>query len=71
MKLRALFWEVLKMTDERKKELEELQAYYMEQYAEVEAHPEDYENSQNILDDLDDKAEYVRGLLEGRWSLEE
>ena len=71
MKLRALFWEVLKMTDERKKELEELQAYYMEQYAEVEAHPEDYENFQSILDDLDEKAEYVRGLLEGRWSLEE
>lgn len=59
------------MTDERKKELEELQACYMEQYAEVEAHPEDYENFQSILDDLDDKAEYVRGLLEGRWSLEE
>ena len=71
MKLRALFWEVLKMTDERKKELEELQAYYMEQYAEGEAHPEDSENFQSILDDLDDKAEYVRGLLEGRWSLEE
>lgn len=59
------------MTDERKKALEELQAYYMKLYVEVEAHPEDYENFQNILDDLDDKAEYVRGLLEGRWSLEE
>lgn len=59
------------MTDERKKALEELQAYYMKQYVEVEAQPEDYENFQNILDDLDDKAEYVRGLLEGRWSLEE
>lgn len=55
------------MTDERKKELEELQSYYMKQYAEVEAHPEDYENFQNILDDLDDKAEHIRGLLEGRF----
>ncbi len=61
-------WEGSRMTDERKKELEELQAYYMEQYAEVEAHPEDYEDFQNILDDLDDKAEYIRGLLEGRWN---
>lgn len=59
------------MTEAERKELEELQSYYMKQYAEVETHPEDYENFQNILDDLDDKAEYVRGLLEGRWNLEE
>ena len=39
----------------------------MEQYAEVEAHPEDYEDFQDILDDLDDKAEHIRGLLEGRF----
>ena len=39
------------MTDERKKELEELQDYLMEQYVEVEVHPEDYENFQNILND--------------------
>lgn len=58
------------MTDERKKELEERQAYYMERYAEVEVHPEDYENFQNILDELDDKAEYIRGLLEGRFENE-
>lgn len=53
------------MNDERKKELEELRDYLMEQYAEVEAHPEDYENFQNILDDLDDRAEYIRGILAG------
>lgn len=53
------------MNDERKKELEELRDYLMEQYVEVEAHPEDYENFQNILDDLDDRAEYIRGVLAG------
>lgn len=58
------------MTDERKKGLEELQDHLMERYAKVEAHPEDYEDFQNILNDLDDKAERVRGLLEGRWSLD-
>ena len=68
MRLLVWLWEGSRMTDERKKELEELQAYYMEQYAEVEAHPEDYEDFQNILDDLDDKAECIRGLLEGRWN---
>ena len=55
------------MTDERKKELEELQDNLMEQYVEVEVHPEDYENFQNILNDLDDKAENIRGLIDGRW----
>lgn len=68
MKLPALFWEVWKVTDERKKGLEELQDHLMEQYAEVEAHPEDYEDFQNILNNLDDKAEYIRGLLEGRFA---
>ena len=55
------------MTDERKKELEELQDYLMEQYVEVEVHLEDYENFQNVLNDLDDKAENIRGLIDGRW----
>lgn len=55
------------MTEAKRKELKELQSYYMKQYAEVEAHPEDYENFQNILDDLDDKAEHIRGVLEGRF----
>lgn len=58
------------MTKAEKKALEELQNYYMKQYAEVETHPEDYEKFQNILDDLDNKAECVRALLEGRWNLD-
>mgnify|MGYP001852158452 FL=1 len=56
------------MTKAERKDLEELQDYLMDQYAEVESHPEDYEGFQNILNDFDDKAENIRGLIEGRWS---
>ena len=59
------------MTEAERKELEELQDYFMKQYAEVESNPEDYDDFQNVLNDLDDKAEYIRSLLERRWSLEE
>lgn len=59
------------MTEAERKELEELQDYLMKQYAEVESNPEDYEDFRNILNNLDDKAEYIRSLLERRWSLEE
>ncbi len=56
------------MTKAERKDLEELQDYLMDQYAEVESLPEDYEGFQNILNDFDDKAENIRGLIEGRWS---
>lgn len=41
----------------------------MKQYAEVESNPEDYEDFRNILNNLDDKAEYIRSLLERRGAL--
>ena len=40
MRLLVWLWEMQRMTDERKKELEELQDYLIEQYAEIEAHTE-------------------------------
>ena len=58
------------MTDDMNKAFEELQDYLMKQYAEIESHPEAYEGFQNILDDLDSKAEHIRGLLEGRFTNE-
>lgn len=65
---RQAFYGRGQMTEAERKELEELQDYFMKQYAEVESNPEDYDDFQNVLNDLDDKAEYVRGLLGRRWS---
>lgn len=59
------------MNDDRKTVLEELQSDLMRQYTEIETNPEHYENFQTLLDNLDAKAEIIRGILEGRWGIEE
>ena len=40
------------------------------QYKEVEANPEDYENPDQLKQQLDEKMEVIRGYLEGRWSFD-
>lgn len=58
------------MTDDRKKVLKELQVALMKRYTEIETNPENYENFQGLLDDLDMRMEFIRGILEGRWGIE-
>lgn len=55
------------MTDIERKDLEAEQDILMKIYEEVESEPEKYKDFQKILDFLDDRAEYIRGILEGGW----
>lgn len=55
------------MTNDTKRELKELQDDFMKQYADIESNPDDCKNFQSRLDNLDEKAEYIRCLLESRW----
>lgn len=59
------------MTDDIKKVLEEMQDDLMKRYTEIETNPEHYENFQGLLDDLDLRMEFIRGIFEGRWKVEE
>lgn len=59
------------MNDLKREKLGAEQDILMEMYAEVEADPERFGGDfQDKLNCFDNRAEYVRGLLEGRWEHE-
>lgn len=65
------------MTKAEKKALEQKQEILMRRYKKYEAvqrdfsyDPDFYSYTERQMQQLDDEAEYIRGLLEGRWSLD-
>ena len=77
MKQLVLLWEVLRVTDERKRALEHKQKILMNLYKKYEAMQRDfsydtdfYSYAESQMQRLIDEAEHIRGLLEGRWSLD-
>ena len=66
------------MTKAERRELELKQEILMHRYKKYEAmqrdfscDPDFYSYAERQMQRLDDEAEYIRGLLEGRWSFEE
>lgn len=55
------------MNDSEREKLGAEQDVLMKMYAEVEAEPEKYKDSQGLLGLLDERAELNRCDLEGRW----
>ena len=65
------------MTKAERRELEQKQEILMRRYNEYEAmqrdfsfDPEFYSYAERQMQRLDDEAEYIRGLLEGRWKID-
>lgn len=63
------------MTKAERRELEQKQEILMRRYNEYEAmqrdfsfDPEFYSYAERQMQKLNDEAEYIRGLLEGRWN---
>lgn len=67
MRIPAWRWEVIKVTDAERRELEEEQNILMQMYTEVEVEPEKYKDSEGVLVLLCDRMESNRCVLEGRW----
>lgn len=63
------------MTEAERKELEQKQKILMRRYRQYEAmqrdfsyDPDFYSYAEEQMQKLDDRAEYIRSLLEGRWN---